>query len=202
MIKKSLVTLSLAIAASFFSNLEASCHPCDNFYAGVGVNENGLFQDTVVLDNFAYATKTAYGGHVYFGYEFNPCVALEIDWTYFGRTNSTSDVLIHGVLFENLVVHDITWVLPLRAKLTLPVTCNFGLFLMVGGHYFNQRLYPQGVDPDFKLRNYGLGVNVGVGLQYLINHAIGLRFDINRYYLNNNLEIYQNIWGASVFYQF
>ncbi len=185
------------------------CNPCDcnsPWYIGLGVNENGVFHDSgtinlISLDN--WDGRAAWGGHIFFGYELNRCVSLELGYIYLGHTHGETDFDVDG---NTDFYSDTSWAIPLRAKLAYPFCDDFEVFALAGVNYYNQNVSTsETVSTTTTTRHItrsGISLTYGVGLGWTFCDTWGIRLAANRYGFSTNYDHWKEALELTVTYDF
>lgn len=173
LIKKSILTASVAIASLSMSAAAVASYSTNDFFsgndAGFVVGVQGGYADThwdnQDPENTLNVKDTGFTARGYVGYDINRYLGLEAGYTYLPKTT------FNGGDIKNYTID-------LLAKLSVPVTNVFSLYAKAGGSYFNSK--GKATDPETGVNLSGTNTHVGpafgVGAAYEVvpNFAIDL----------------------------
>lgn len=186
-------TLGLAALAAFASPYAVADEP--GWYGGVTVGQssanidNGNITRNLLGSGFATSSisndDTDTGYKLFAGYKFNRNFALEGGYFDLGRFSYTATTVPAGTLKGNIKLKGVN----LDAVGILPINDKFSAFGRVGVNYAKAKDSFSGTgavtvlnaNPSKSQANY----KFGAGLQYDFTSALGMRFEAERYRIND-----------------
>lgn len=179
--------------------------------AGVGFNDTDLNGDDVdsalAAEGFTSATSIddgSLGFQVFAGYEINQYFAIEGGWTDLGKAESDSDISAPSVGTAQTEMEVDGFKLGLQAG--TEVTKNFSVFANLGMFFWDAEydssaqiggeIVRMSTDDD------GTDLYFGLGAEYAINEALGVRGEWNRYTLNGDTDTDIDQFSINAIYRF